>query len=380
MDDLPADWIADTVALRQDLHGHPELLFDLTRTAGVVARSLRDRGCDEVVEGIGRSGVVAVIKGKNTGPTIGLRADMDALPISEMTQLSYASQSLGKMHACGHDGHIAMLLLAARKLAQSRDFLGTAVLVFQPAEENGGAGARAMLQDGLIERFGLERIFGLHIMPGLPKGQFATRSTGIMAAADSLRITVAGKGGHAGRPETCIDPLLVCSHIHVALQSILSRNLDPVKAGVVSVTMMEASDNEDTIASKAIMRGTVRTLGEDARDLIEARLRAMVPAIAQGFGADAEVVYLRDYPVTWNDPKTTELFANAAAKVTTTDTDTSPRMISEDFGFFGAVVPASFGFLGMGDGPSLHDPSFDFDDNLLPLGARIWLSVMSCET
>ncbi len=380
MDDLPADWIADAVALRQDLHRHPELLFDLPRTTGIVAQTLRAWGCDEVVEGIGRSGVVGVIKGRNAGPTIGLRADMDALPMSEATQLPYASQSAGKMHACGHDGHTAMLLLAARKLAQSRDFAGIAVLVFQPAEENGGAGARAMVQDGLIERFGVERILGLHIMPGLPKGQFATRSAGIMAAADSLRITVTGKGGHAGRPETCIDPLLVCSHIHLALQSILSRNLEPTQAGVVSVTMIEASDNEDSIAPQAIMRGTVRTLDEEARDLIEARLKAMVPAIAQGFGAEAEATYLRDYPVTWNDPETTEFFANAAAKITAIDSDTPPRMISEDFGFYGAAVPAAFGFLGMGDGPGLHDPNFDFDDNLLPTGASVWLSVMSCNT
>ncbi|THH39150.1 amidohydrolase [Aliishimia ponticola] len=380
MADLPADWIAEAAALRQDLHAHPEVLFDLPRTAGIVASALRDWGCDQVVEGVGHSGVVGVINGTNSGPTIGLRADMDALPMTEATQLPYASQVAGRMHACGHDGHTAMLLLAARKLAHSRDFAGTAVLVFQPAEENGGAGARAMLRDGLIERFGLERIFGLHVMPDLPTGMFATRSAGIMAAADSLRITVTGKGGHAGRPETCIDPLLVCSHIHVALQSILSRNIEPTQAGVVSVTMIQASDNEDTIAPQASMRGTVRTLDEDVRDLIEARLKTMVPAIAQGFGAAAEVAYLRDYPVTWNDPKTTELFAKAVAKVTTTTTDTPPRMISEDFGFYGAAVPASFGFLGMGDGPGLHDPKFDFDDRLLPLGARVWLSVMSGNT
>lgn len=380
MTDLPAAWITDAVVLRQDLHAHPELLFDLGRTAGIVARSLRDWGCDEVVEGVGRSGVVAVIKGRHPGATIGLRADMDALPMTEAVQRPYTSRTQGKMHACGHDGHTAMLLLAARQLAHSRNFAGTAVLVFQPAEENGGAGARAMLQDGLIERFAPERMFGLHIMPGLPKGQFATRSTGIMAAADSLRITVTGKGGHAGRPETCIDPLLACSHIHVALQSILSRNLEPGQAGVISITMIEASDNEDTIAPKAVMRGTVRTLDETTRDLFEARLKSMVPAIAQGFGAEAEVTYFRDYPVTWNDPQTTAMFADAANKITTVDCDTPPRMISEDFGFFGASVPASFGFLGMGNGPGLHDPSFDFDDSLLPLGARVWLSLMSCET
>lgn len=250
MNDLPEDWVQDAVAIRRDLHAHPELLFDVPRTAGLVARYLRAWGCDEVVEGVGRSGVVATIQGSRPGPSIGLRADMDALPIHEATKRPYASQTSGRMHACGHDGHVAMLLLAARQLAHSRDFAGKAVLVFQPAEENGGAGARAMLQDGLIEKFGPERMFGLHVMPGLPKGQFATRKAGIMAAADSLRITVVGKGGHAGRPETCIDPLLSCSHIHLALQSILSRNLEPTQASVVSITMIEASDNEDTIARR----------------------------------------------------------------------------------------------------------------------------------
>lgn len=375
MSAFPPDWIAEAVALRRDLHAHPELLFDLPRTSGLVAQRLRDWGCDTVTEGVGRSGVVATIEGGRPGPAFGLRADMDALPIHEETGQPHASRSAGRMHACGHDGHMAMLLLAARHLAATRAFSGRAVLIFQPAEENGGAGARAMLQDGLIARFGPDRIFGLHVMPGLPKGQFAIREAGIMAAADSLRITVTGQGGHAGRPETCIDPLLVCSHIHIALQSIVARALDPLMAGVLSITMMEGSDNEDSIATRAVMRGTVRTLDEAARDRIEDRITAMAPAIAAGFGATAVVDYLRDYPVTWNDPAAASLFASAAAGCAPVDRQVAPLMVSEDFGFYGSAVPTAFGFLGMGQGPGLHQASFDFDDSLLPTGAAIWVAL-----
>lgn len=354
MSAFPPDWIAEAVALRRDLHAHPELLFDLPRTSGLVAQRLRDWGCDTVTEGVGRSGVVATIEGGRPGPAFGLRADMDALPIHEETGQPHASRSAGRMHACGHDGHMAMLLLAARHLAATQAFSGRAVLIFQPAEENGGAGARAMLQDGLIARFGPDRIFGLHVMPGLPKGQFAIREAGIMAAADSLRITVTGQGGHAGRPEACIDPLM---------------------AGVLSITMMEGSDNEDSIATRAGMRGTVRTLDEAARDRIEDRITAMTPAIAAGFGATAVVDYLRDYPVTWNDPAAASLFASAAAGYAPVDRQVAPLMVSEDFGFYGSAVPTAFGFLGMGQGPGLHQASFDFDDSLLPTGAAIWVAL-----
>lgn len=372
---FPSDWIDQAVALRRDLHAHPELLFDLGRTAGIVAQCLRDFGCDKVVEGIGHSGVVASIRGTLPGPAFGLRADMDALPIQETSGIAHASRTAGRMHACGHDGHTTMLLLAARQLAAARDFAGTAVLIFQPAEENGGAGARAMLDDCLVDRFVPTAIFGLHGMPGLPWGSFAIRDHGIMAAADSLTITVTGQGGHAGRPETCVDPLLTCSHIHLALQSIVARNLDPLQAGVVSITMIEASENEDTIAHVAKMRGTVRTLDEAARDLIEARLKTMVPAVATGLGSTAEVAYLRDYPVTWNTPAMAAVFADAAAKVTSVDRNTRALTVSEDFGFYGKVVPTAFGFLGLGDGPGLHQPDFDFDDKLVPHGAEIWVSL-----
>ncbi len=363
--------LTDAIGWRHELHRHPELLFDLPWTAGFVADRLRSFGL-AVETGIGGSGVVAVARGDRPGPVTGLRADMDALPILETASAHPVSLHPGRMHACGHDGHMAMLLLAARRLAARRDFAGAAVFIFQPAEENGGAGARAMLQDGLIERFGIEQVFGMHCLPGLTENTFGTRPGGIMAAADSLRIRIEGRGGHAARPETCIDPGLVASHIHLALQTVVSRSLDPLASAVISITQMEASDNEDIIAPTARLAGTVRTLDEAVRDQCEAAIERIATGVAAAHGARAEVEYLRDYPVTVNDPAAMARAARSAAAIAPTVTDTPPLMVSEDFSFMLQARPGAFLFLGQGPGPGLHSPEFQFNDAVLDTGARFW--------
>lgn len=373
---FPAIWIEEAVALRHDLHRHPELQFDLPRTTERIIATLERHGVDEIVPGVGKSGVVAVIRGTRPGLVRALRADMDALPIREASGVNHASEMPGRMHACGHDGHVAMLLLAARHLAENRNFPGVALLVFQPAEENGGAGAREMLRDGLVDRFGPQEMYGLHVMPGLEKGHFATRVGGIMASADVLRIEISGTGGHAALPHLTVDPLLIASHTHVALQSILSRNLDPVASAVVSITMIACGENEDTIAPTAIMRGTVRTLDEAARDLCEQRITQIAQDQARSFGGHAQVSYVRDYPVTANAPAPTAHAAASARQLGPVDDKTRPKLVSEDFGFYCAELPSAFMFLGQGPGPGLHDPRFDFDDSLLPIGAAYWVSLM----
>lgn len=370
-------FLDDAITWRQQLHSKPELLFDLPQTSAFVADKLGSFGLDDVVTGLGRTGVVGILRGKGPGPVTGLRADMDALPIVEATGLPYASQAPGRMHACGHDGHTAMLLLAARRLAELRDFPGTAVFIFQPAEENGGAGARAMIEDGLMDRFGIQEVYGLHCMPGLPEGQFATRPGGIMAAADSLRIRIHGIGGHAARPEQGVDPLLVASHLHLALQSIVSRNIDPIASAVISITQMKASENEDIIAPEALMAGTVRTLDEAVRDLCEERILAVAEHVARAHGAQVEVKYLRDYPVTVNHPKGVARATAAAEQAGSVDPGTRPLMVSEDFSFMLRERPGAMIFLGQGNGPGLHSPLFDFNDRILSTGADYWVSLIT---
>ncbi len=375
-DRFPKVWLDEATALRRSFHEYPELQYDLPETTRRVIAALSAAGVDQIVPHVGRSGIVALIHGNRPGPVRALRADMDALPIVETSGVGHASTWPGRMHACGHDGHMAMLLLAARQLASHRDFGGTAMLVFQPAEENGGAGARTMLRDGLVERFGPAEIFGLHVMPGLAHGHFATCEGAMLASADSLRIEIAGSGGHAAQPQACVDPLLIASHVHIALQSIIARNLDPVAAAVISVTMLSCGENEDTIASRAELRGTVRTLDEAARDLCETRITEIAMAQAKVFGGQAEVHYLRDYPVTRNTPEQVARAVAACNGLAPIDNRIKPKLISEDFGFFGAEIPSCFTFLGQGDGPGLHEARFDFDDSLLPLGAAYWVSLM----
>lgn len=369
----------EIAAWRRDIHAHPELMYDLPRTSALVASKLREFGCDEVVEGIGRCGVVGVIRGRSdTGRrAIGLRADMDALPIQEATGLPYASTHPGRMHACGHDGHTAMLLGTAKYLAETRNFDGTAVVIFQPAEE-GGAGGKAMVDDGLMERFAIDEVYGLHNMPGLPVGSFAIRPGPIMAATDDFEITVTGKGGHAAKPHQCIDTTLVAAQIVVALQSIAARNVDPLKQVVVSVcTFRTESEASNVIPQRVLLRGTVRTLEDDIRSLAGTRLKDIVTHTAAAFGATAEIDYRRGYPVTANDPDRTAFAAEIAARVTGQPTaDTAPLMGGEDFSFMLNARPGAYIFLGNGDTAMVHHPEYNFDDAAIPFGCSWFAEIV----
>src|SRR5947208_5304880 len=314
-----ADLQPDIQAWRRDIHQHPELLYDVHRTAAFVADRLREFGCDEVVTGIGKTGVVGVIKGKRPAgngdlKVIGMRADMDALPIAEETNLSYASKTPGKMHACGHDGHTAMLLGAARYLAETRNFAGTAVVIFQPAEE-GGAGAAAMIKDGLMDRFGIEQVYGMHNGPGIPVGQFAIRPGPIMAATDALDIKITGLGGHAARPHKCIDSVLVGAQLISGLQSIVSRTVDPLDSAVISICEFHAGNARNVIPQTAELRGTIRTLTEEVRALVEKRVREVVAGVAQITGAKIDLVYERGYPVTVNHVSQTDVATKIAQEI-----------------------------------------------------------------
>src|SRR6202048_3657145 len=313
-----ADLHGDITAWRRDLHAHPELLYDVHRTAALVADKLKSFGCDEVVTGIGRTGVVGVIHGSKGQETarkvVGLRADMDALPIEEATALPYKSTVPGKMHACGHDGHTAMLLGAAHYLAETRNFAGTAVVIFQPAEEGGGGG-RAMVQDGLMDRFRIEEVYGMHNYPGLPVGQFALRPGPLMAAADRITIEIEGRGGHAARPHVSIDTVLVGAQIINQIQSIVARNVDPLNAAVISICVFQAGTTDNVIPQTALLRGTARSLTPDVRDLLEERLHEVVTGTARLYGATAKLTYRRDYPVTRNHEQQAAFAASVAAPV-----------------------------------------------------------------
>ncbi len=372
---------ADEIAQwRRDYHRHPELLYDVHRTAADVAAKLHAFGCDEVVEGLGRTGVVGVIRGRSSGSgrVVGLRADMDALPISEESGKPWASEIAGKMHACGHDGHTAMLLGAARHLAETRNFAGTAVVIFQPAEEGGGGG-RAMIEDGLVERFGIGEFYGMHNMPGLPVGHFAIRPGAMMASADHFTIAIEGRGGHAAKPHATVDPVLVGAHMVQALQSVVSRNVDPLKSAVVSVTTFHAGDAFNVIASRASITGTARALEPVVRDLVERRMSEIVQNVAAAFGASAQFTYLRNYPVTVNDPDATEHAAEAARAVAgalAVDAAHPPMMGGEDFSFMLEKRPGAMIFIGNGDSAGLHHPAYDFNDAAIPYGASYWVEIV----
>jgi hippurate hydrolase len=375
-----ADLADEVTAWRRDFHENPELLFDVHRTAGIVAEKLKSFGCDEVVTGLGRTGVVGVIKGRsnNSGKVIGLRADMDALPIEEATNVPHKSKVPGKMHACGHDGHTAMLLGAAKYLAETRNFDGTAVVIFQPAEEGGGGG-NEMLKDGLMERFGVHEVYGMHNMPGIPVGQFAIRPGAMMAAADRFTINIEGKGGHAARPHDCIDPVIVSAHVITALQTVASRSADPLDSVVVSVCTVKAGDAFNVIPQTAMLLGTVRTLSPEVRDLAETRIRAIVENVCAAFGAKAEVDYDRGYPVTMNDPDKTEFMANVARAVAgedAIDTTILPLMGAEDFSYMLEQRPGAYIFLGNGDTAGVHHPAYDFNDEASPYGVSLWAKIV----
>jgi hippurate hydrolase len=372
-----AEFQAEIAEWRRDFHTHPEILFEVHRTAGKVEALLAEFGCDEVVTGMGRTGVVGIIKGRTnkSGRTIGLRADMDALPITEKTGAAYASRMPGKMHACGHDGHTAMLLGAAKYLAETRNFDGQIAVIFQPAEEGGGGG-REMVADGLLERFGIDEVYGMHNWPGMPVGSFGIREGGIMAATDRFSVDIEGLGGHAARPHTTVDPVIIAAQLIVALQTIVSRNLDPLKSAVVSVTVMEAGEADNVIARTARLKGTVRTLDNEVQDFIEAKLNSFVPQFAETFGGKAKVSYLRGYPVTVNSPRETQfaaMIAGEIAGVDKVDTDVAPSMGGEDFSFMLEQRPGAYIFLGNGDSSELHTDNYDFNDEAIPVGTSYWV-------
>jgi len=371
-----ADLHQEITAWRRDLHAHPELQYDVQRTAAAVADKLKTFGCDEVVPGIGRTGVVGVIRGRKTGKkVIGLRADMDALPIEEETGLPYQSTVPGKMHACGHDGHTAMLLGAAKYLAETRNFAGTAVVIFQPAEE-GGAGALAMVKDGLIGRFGIEEVYGMHNYPGLPLGEFAIRPGAIMASADHIAIDLEGKGGHAARPHLAVDTILVGAQIINALQSIVARNVDPLEAAVVSICMFQAGFTDNVIPQHAKLRGTARALTAEVRELLRKRVDEVVQGTARLYGAKAKITYTNGYPVVINHERQTEFAASVAREIAgkdKVDTDVAPVMGAEDFAFMLNERPGAFIFVGNGDSAGLHHPAYDFNDETIPVGTSYWV-------
>lgn len=369
--------IADeAIVWRRDIHAHPEIMYDLDRTSALVADLLHQFGCDEVVTGLGRTGVVGLVhgRGRSANRAIGLRADMDALPIEEDTGVAYASQTPGRMHACGHDGHTAMLLGAAKHLAATRDFNGSVAFIFQPAEE-GGAGAKAMIEDGLFSRFPIDEVYGMHNKPGLPIGQFATRAGAVMASTDRVEIEIEGIGGHAARPQHSIDPVVVGAQIVTALQTIVSRTLDPLASAVVSITNFHAGSAFNVIPQKATLVGTARALDGKVRDRLEARIAELSTLIAQAHGATARVTYERGYPVTCNHAEQTAFAADTAAAITgnnQVDRDLAPMMGAEDFSYMLEQRPGALIFLGNGDSAGLHHPRYDFADAAIPYGIAYW--------
>ncbi|HWP15748.1 MAG TPA: M20 aminoacylase family protein [Xanthobacteraceae bacterium] len=371
-----AEMKAEVATWRHDIHEYPEILFDVHRTAGSVAEKLKAFGCDEVVTGIGKTGVVGVIRGKGTGPAkvIGLRADMDALPMDEQTNLPYRSKNPGKMHACGHDGHTAMLLGGAKYLADTRNFSGTAVVIFQPAEEGGGGG-REMVNDGLMDRFGIQEVYGMHNMPGIPPGHFAIRPGPLLAAADRILIEIEGVGSHAAKPHLGVDPVVVGAQIVSQAQTIVSRSVDPIKSGLISICQFHAGSADNVIPQTATLRGTARSLLPEVRDTLENRLREIVEGTAKVYGARATLTYNRGYPVTSNHERETEFAAAIATDVAganAVDANTPPVMGGEDFSFMLEARPGAFIFIGNGDTAGLHHPAYDFNDEAIPAGVAFW--------
>jgi amidohydrolase len=363
---------------RRHLHENPELMFDVHETATFVADKLRSFGVDEVATGIGRTGVVGIIHGRHgEGQTVGLRSDMDALPLNEITGKPYASKTPGKMHACGHDGHTAMLLGAAQYLAETRNFKGSVAVIFQPAEEGGGGG-REMVKEGMMERFAISEVYGMHNTPGLPVGQFAIRKGPIMAATDEFNITIEGRGGHAAQPHRTIDPVVIGAQLVNALQTIVSRGTDPLDSVVLSVTKFHAGDAHNIIPQKAELAGTVRTLRSEMRDFAEKRLREVAEGVATALGAVARVDYDRNYPVTFNHDQETEFAARTAQSVAgskAVNLEVAPMMAGEDFSYMLEARPGAFMFIGNGESASLHNPAYDFNDDVIPHGISYWVQL-----
>ena len=363
---------------RRDLHRQPELLFAVERTAGFVAEKLAEFGVDEIVTGIGRTGVVGIIRGCGEGRTIGLRADMDALPIDETSGKPWASTVPGKMHACGHDGHTAMLLGAAKYLAETRNFAGSVAVIFQPAEEGGGGG-NEMVKDGMMERFGIAEVYGMHNMPGMPVGTFGTRTGAIMAATDEFTVTIKGRGGHAAQPNRTVDPIVIGAQVVGALQTIVSRSADPIASLVVSVTKFHAGFAHNVIPEDAKLGGTVRTLDPAMRDEAETLIRRICAGIVAANGAEIAVDYDRNYPVTVNHAVETGhaiAVAREIAGEAAVDPALAPMMGGEDFSYMLQARPGAFVFLGNGDTAGLHHPAYDFNDDVIPHGVTYWVKLV----
>lgn len=370
-----AEFSDEIKSWRHDLHRHPELMYDVHRTASFVADKLKSFGCDEIVTGLGRTGVVGVIKGKKAGDrVIGLRADMDALPIHEESGAPHASTIAGKMHACGHDGHTAMLLGAAKYLCETRNFSGTSIVIFQPAEEGGGGG-KAMVDDGLMERFGINEVYGMHNLPGLPVGEFGMRPGPIMASADKFEITIEGKGAHAAMPHMAVDTIVIASQLVLALQSIVARNVDPLESAVLSVTTIHGGDAFNVLPQNVTMRGTVRTFNPDIQDLVIERMRQVINATGAMHGASIRLDYERGYPVTRNHDAQTEFAAKVASEIAGSERVNraiAPMMGAEDFSYMLNERPGSFVFIGNGHSAGLHHPAYDFNDAVIPHGVSYW--------
>ena len=365
------------VKWRHDFHRNPELQYELPKTAAKVADLLKSFGCDEVVEGVGKSGVVGVIHGQvdTSRRVIGLRADMDALPIDEKSDVLYKSEVPGVMHACGHDGHTAMLLGAAQYLCETRNFDGKAAVIFQPAEE-GGAGAKAMIDDGLVTRFNIDEFYGIHNMPGIETGKFAIRLGPLMASADRFKIILTGKGGHAAMPHLAVDTTLVAAQILVNLNLIVSRSIDPLKRVVVTAgTFKTDSSALNVIANTVELEGSVRSLDEDMRDLVQERLHQVAEGTAAANQCEITIEYERGYPITDNNEEATQHAISVASSVSEVDTDTPPIMPSEDFAYMLMEKPGAFIFLGNGDSQMLHNPEYIFDDEAIPFGSS-WYAGM----
>ena len=378
---------ASIAALRRDIHAHPELCYEEQRTAELVARQLAAWGI-AVHRGLGQTGVVGTIVGRDggaSGRAVGLRADMDALPMHESNTFAHASQHPGKMHACGHDGHTAMLLAAAQYLAQHRDFDGTVQLIFQPAEE-GGAGARAMIEDGLFERFPVEAVFGMHNWPGMPAGSMAVSPGPVMASSNEFKITIHGKGGHAAMPSNCIDPVPIACQMVQAFQTIITRNKKPIDAGVISVTMVHTGEATNVVPDHCELQGTVRTFSTEVLDLIERRMRQVAEHTCAAHEATCTFEFERNYPPTINTPAEAAFARQVMVDIVgeAQVLAQEPTMGAEDFAFMLQAKPGAYCFIANGDGDhralghgggpcTLHNPSYDFNDELIPLGATYWV-------
>ena len=373
-----AEYADEMANWRQYLHAHPEVGFECHKTTAFIVERLKEFGADEIHTGIAKSGVLAIINGQGDGPTMGLRADMDALPIKETTGSDYASVHEGIMHACGHDGHTTMLLGAAKYLAETRNFSGRVALIFQPAEEAGG-GAGVMVQEGVLERFDIERLFALHAAPGLAVGQFATTAGPILAAVDMFDIHIKGKGGHVASPHLSVDPIVAACGITQSVQTIVSRSRSPFDDLIVSITQIHTGSADNIIPDTAYINGTVRTFSRDTQTMVKKRLKEIVEGQASAYGVKAELIYQEDYPPTINDAAETEFAAEVAQEIVGAEnvsTNWAKNMGAEDFSFFLENRPGAFVFIGNGDSEGLHHPAFDFADEVSPLGASYFVRLV----